>query len=113
MQVIITDAISRDGIMWAFWYLSALSINFVMFSDGLSEKVPYCSLKVTLCFSTVVFSAPVADPWPAFKLEFSILLVGGRAGSLDFFTAHQLLSNDLYLEVYLNKLTWKNMYNIR
>ena len=76
-----------------------------MFSDGLSEKVPYCFLKSDLCFSTVRVAAPDAVSWPAFTLEFSILLVGGRAGSLNFFTAHQLLSNTMYLEVYLNELT--------
>ena len=75
MQWMTIDAISKDGIMCEFLYLSALANHLVTFCDDLSSKVPYCDIKLFLCLSTVSWTAPTGAICPSLGTISMIVVV--------------------------------------
>ena len=70
------DPISNDGIMCVFLYLSAFRSHLTMFCEGLSSKVPYCVMKLILCFSTVIWIAPEAAACPCWTILATASMIG-------------------------------------
>ena len=56
-----------------------------MFSDGLSENVPYWVLKLSLCFSTVIVAGPDGASLPLDRVSSVCIGGGGRADPIEFF----------------------------